>query len=205
MRDFSKRALDLILRHEGMDHGGWPGGESGLTIGRGYDLGYVTREQFDADWKDRLPKAVYFLLRECIGLKEWSAQQRAKALRGKITIPTAAADAVFFTATLPKYTELARQTFGESFDSLPLDAQGALVSLVFNRGPALRGKNRQGMKAIFDILADGVQSGDLQKIAVQLREMKAIWKDKGLDGLIRRREEEAQLVETAEEPCASSR
>ena len=50
---------------------------------------------------------------------------------------------------------------------------------------------------IFDILHDGVQQGDTKLIAQQLREMKAIWEHRGLNGLVRRREAEAHLVEKA--------
>ena len=43
----------------------------------------------------------------------------------------------------------------------------------------------------------GVQQGDTKLIAQQLREMKAIWEHRGLNGLVRRREAEAHLVEKA--------
>ena len=45
-------------------------------------------------------------------------------------------------------------------------------------------------------IRDAVPSGDLQEIADQLRSMKRLWINKGLDGLLRRREEEAKLVES---------
>ncbi len=75
---------------------------------------------------------------------------------------------------------------------LPPDAQGALVSLVFNRGTSMEGDRRAEMRAI----RDAVPSSDLQEIADQLRSMKRLWINKGLDGLLRRREEEAKLIES---------
>jgi len=55
----SKKAIDLIIQHE---VGGrayyekklqapiWAGGESGVTIGMGYDLGFNSEKQFMLDW-----------------------------------------------------------------------------------------------------------------------------------------------------------
>src|SRR5438067_11642326 len=49
----SDKARDLIFKFEDLDQPGeWPGGESGVTIGIGYDLGFATSEQFKADWSD---------------------------------------------------------------------------------------------------------------------------------------------------------
>jgi len=52
---------------------------------------------------------------------------------------------------------------------------------------------RREMRAIRAAAA----AGDLAEIAAQLRAMKRLWEGKGLGGLITRREEEAQLVESA--------
>ena len=52
------------------------------------------------------------------------------------------------------------------------------------------------MMDIHHILANGIQSGDYALIAAQLREMKAIWHGHGLDGLLKRREAEAKLIES---------
>jgi len=83
------------------------------------------------------------------------------------------------------------------FDVLPLDVQGALVSLVYNRGTRMTdspGTNdRREMRAIRDLVAGGMVAG----IAEQLRLMKRLWVGKGLDGLLRRRDAEAALVESA--------
>jgi GH24 family phage-related lysozyme (muramidase) len=44
---------------------------------------------------------------------------------------------------------------------------------------------------------DAVAAGDLQEIANQIRAMKRLWEGKGLDGLLKRRDAEADLVESA--------
>lgn len=202
---FSERALELILRNEGLDQGGWPGGASGITIGRGYDLGYHGADEFDRDWRGRLPPPMTQLLRASIGLKGDAARERAKALRGRIHIPPAEADAVFLLRELPKTIQSTMQTF-PGMEHLPLDAQGALVSLVFNRGtrmqdgdPALQ--ERREMRAI----AAAVARGELPTIAAQLRAMKRLWIGKGLDGLLRRRDEEADLVAHSQGALNASR
>jgi GH24 family phage-related lysozyme (muramidase) len=103
---------------------------------------------------------------------------------------------VFQRATLPFWIATTKRAFPNS-DALPWDAFSALVSLVFNRGPALKGRNREEMQQVWQILSDGVQASDLPAIAKQIREMKRIWKNRGLPGLIARREAEARLVENA--------
>jgi GH24 family phage-related lysozyme (muramidase) len=52
---------------------------------------------------------------------------------------------------------------------------------------------RREMRAI----RDAVARGDLAEIAAELRSMKRLWQGRGLGGLVARREEEAQLVESA--------
>jgi len=82
-------------------------------------------------------------------------------------------------------------------DKLPPDAQGALVSLIYNRGPRMtdrdpKTQDRREMRAI----RDAVPRGDLKEIATQLRSMKRLWENKGMGGLLKRRDAEADLVES---------
>ena len=77
-------------------------------------------------------------------------------------------------------------------DKLPADAQGALVSLIYNRGSKMEGDSRREMRAI----RDAVPKGDLKEIANQIRSMKRLWEGKGMGGLLKRRDAEADLVES---------
>jgi GH24 family phage-related lysozyme (muramidase) len=79
---------------------------------------------------------------------------------------------------------------------LPPDAQGALVSLVFNRGTSMQGHRRREMREIRDAIArtDFKMSKLLEAIATSIESMIRLWIGKGLDGLIRRRKAEAALV-----------
>jgi GH24 family phage-related lysozyme (muramidase) len=187
---FSQKAFDLILSFEGMGQPKqWPGGESGVTIGFGYDLGYVTAAQFQEDWGDQLPADVMTKLKTAIGLKGIPAKNKAAQLKD-VKIDRAPSLVVFTERTVPQYEAQTRAAF-PGFDTLPNDAQGALVSLVFNRGASMKGDRRIEMRAI----RDAVPSGDLQEIADQLRKMKRLWVGQGLDGLLRRRDAEADMVE----------
>jgi GH24 family phage-related lysozyme (muramidase) len=185
------KALKLILEAEGLDQPGkWPGGGSGITLGIGYDLGYVTVEQFEQDWGKILSADQMTRLKTVIGLKGGAAQMRAPQFRD-IKVTRAQAEKVFKKRTLPLHSARTEQAF-PGVDQLPPDAQGALVSLVFNRGPGMDGERRKEMRAV----RDAVAKKDLGEIARQIRAMKRIWEGQGLDGLLRRRDAEADLVES---------
>src|SRR5436305_3526792 len=81
MEPLTQKALDLIFEYEGLDQPGvWPEGESGITIGIGYDLGYVEPAQFETDWKDQLSDADFQALTAVIGLKGEPAHAKAASL-----------------------------------------------------------------------------------------------------------------------------
>lgn len=185
-------ALALILDAEGIDQPSkWPEGSSGITIGVGYDLGFVTEDQFEEDWSPFLSGDEIDRLKDVIGLSGEKASQRASEFRD-IKIKRADAEQVFKERTLPLYSQKTEDAF-PGVDQLPPAVQGALVSLVFNRGPGMNGDSRREMRAV----RDAVANGDLQEIADQIRSMKRLWEGKGLDGLLKRRDAEADLVESA--------
>jgi GH24 family phage-related lysozyme (muramidase) len=188
LTDKTKR---FILDFEGLNQPSeWPGGDSGVTIGIGYDLGYVTIDQFEFDWGPYFTADQLNRLREAVGKRGIAARNRAPRF-ADIRIKRKDAETVFIERSLPMYALKTEMAF-PGITELPQDAQGALVSLVFNRGTSMEGDRRSEMRAI----RDAVPSGDLQEIADQLRCMKRLWVNKGLDGLLRRREEEARLVES---------
>lgn len=191
MDAFSDKALTLMLNAEGMDEPGkWPGGDSGISLGIGYDLGYVTVDQFETDWGDYLSPSQIVRLRAVVGFRGIKAKNRAPGL-ADIRVKKADANKVFAQRTVPQTLLKTKQAF-PGLMNLPLDAQGALVSLVYNRGTSMVGDRRREMRAI----RDAVAAQDLQKIADQIRAMKRLWTGKGLDGLLKRRDDEAALVES---------
>jgi hypothetical protein len=201
----SKKSLDLILEFEVgggenyynkfLKNPAWPEGQSGVTIGVGYDLGYVNKAEFSEDWKD-LPKETFDRLYKVVGIKGYNAKNLIRGLKD-ITIPWDLALKVFNNKTVTKFYNLTRQTF-PNFDNLPEDAKGGLVSLVFNRGAALEGDRRREMKLIRDgmKLVSNYDQKALTFIANQIRNMKRIWIGGSIEkGMSRRRDAEAKLIE----------
>ena len=201
----SKKSLDLILEFEVgggesyynkfLKNPAWPEGQSGVTIGVGYDLGYVNKTEFSEDWKD-LPKDIFDRLYKVVGIKGYNAKNLIRGLKD-ITIPWDLALKVFNNKTVTKFYNLTRQTF-PNFDNLPEDAKGGLVSLVFNRGAALEGDRRREMKLIRDgmKLVSNYDQKALTFIANQIRNMKRIWIGGSIEkGMSRRRDAEAKLIE----------
>ena len=201
----SKKSLDLILEFEVgggenyynkyLKNPVWPEGQSGVTIGVGYDLGYVNKSEFSEDWKD-LPKEIFDRLYKVVGIKGYNAKNLIRGLKD-ITIPWDIALKVFNNKTVTKFWNLTKQTF-PNFDNLPEDAKGGLVSLVFNRGNALEGDRRREMKLIRDgmKLVSTYDQKALSFIANQIRNMKRIWIGGSIEkGMSRRRDAEAKLIE----------
>lgn len=196
----SKKSLDMIISFEVSSKTMynskykkpvWPGGDSGITIGIGYDIGYTTVAQFKKDWEFKITPAELNLLSEACGKKATAAKNILSRFKHIVISYENACD-VFHQSTLPKY---ARDTKGiyPGVQKLPPDAQGALLSLVYNRGASLTGDRRKEMKNIVAHVANA----DLQKIAKEIRTMKRLWQGQGLDGLLKRREDEAKMVENA--------
>ena len=75
-------------------------------------------------------------------------------------------------------------------EQLNEDTQGALVSMVFNRGTGLTGDSRTEMRAIVDLVA----KKDYEGIAEEIEKSKRLWEHRGLDGLVIRREAEADMI-----------
>jgi hypothetical protein len=193
----SKKAIDLIIKHEvgGRDVYNrryqkpiWAGGDSGCTIGLGYDLGYVTEKQFFSDW-DGLNLNFLNALRKVVGIKGEAVKSMMRGEILQVRIPYNFAYDVFVNKSLPKYYKLTKAIYPE-LDNLNEDTRGALVSMIYNRGNKLEGDRRKEMRAIVDLVA----KADYEGIADQIERSKRLWENVGLDGLVKRREEEADLI-----------
>jgi hypothetical protein len=194
----SKKSIDMIINHEiggkayyekALQKPTFPGGQSGVTIGLGYDLGYNTDKQFLEDWSDKLNLNFLTPLRKVIGLKGENAKQMLKGEILQVRVPYAAAYEVFIKKSLPRYYAMTKAIYPQ-LDTLNEDTRGALVSMVYNRGNKIEGDSRKEMKAIVDLVA----KKDYEGIADQIEKSKRLWENKGLDGLVKRREEESDLI-----------
>ena len=168
-------------RHTAMPH--FPGVDSGVTIGIGYDLRFQAPEDFERDWALELTAEQMDLLRPHLGRK--GSQEAVNALMA-IRIPFRSALRVFCKASLPRAVEDTRRTY-TGFDSLPPLCRGALVSLVYNRGAKLDGERRREMAAI----KEHIENGEFDRVAAEFEAMKRLWPN--AEGLRTRRDKEADL------------
>jgi len=173
-----------------LKHPTWPGGESGVTIGIGYDLGFVTVAQMRRDWGGKITDAELKKLEKVCGLKGEKAQRKVQLVSIRsVAVSLENASRVFYTSSLPAFAKKCLKAY-PGIEKLPADAQAAVLSLVFSRGTRKSGSSRREMKALEPL----VVSADLDGVADQILSMKRLWQDRGLDGLLRRREVEAELV-----------
>ncbi|MFN3347439.1 hypothetical protein [Pseudorhodoplanes sp.] len=203
--NISKAAYDLILKEEVSSRQTyekkyrgptWPGHSSGVTIGIGYDVGYVTATELRREWQGRIPESMIAALIPCCGVTGKAAQALVSQLRrvGSIDIPFDIAKQQFDEVKLPKF-ELRTARSLPNTDKLHPDCFGALVSLTFNRGtsysiPASRdphGRYRE-MRAIRAAMA----AENFHLVPACFRDMKRLWPG---SGLVARRENEARLFE----------
>lgn len=169
----------------------WPAGQSGVTIGCGYDLGYHLQAEFKAAWGMRLAPQDVSILAGALGLKGRSARDFMSRV-SHIIIEWGVALAVFDAVDMPRETRL-------TLSHLPIAAGlhphclGALVSLVFNRGASFRlaGDRYREMREIRRLM----ETGQYDSIPALIRNMKRLWEVTGQGGLLIRRDKEAQLFQ----------
>lgn len=168
----------------------WPGVESGITIGIGYDLGYNTAAEIQKAWKG-LDASDLAKLVAVAGLKGTEAKKALSKVKS-VKVPLAEAKKVFYEVTLPAFARLTLTTYPGT-DELFHDAQGALLSLIYNRGASLANTDRRKEMRVIKAL---VVRQDYAAIAAQIRSMKRLWDVSS--GLIVRREKEAAMVEKSD-------
>lgn len=159
----------------------WPGGESGITIGIGYDLRF--QSDFTTCWKPCLPAATSEALTPWIGKQ---GSQAAAAALSSLRIPFFDAWKVFTETTLPAEVKSTESVYGD-LTRLPGLCRAALVSLVYNRGTSLTGDGRREMATIRDL----INANKLTEVPAQFISMERLWPT--VAGLRQRRADEANL------------
>ena len=195
----SKKGIEFIAKHE---TGGrayyakyytgiiWPGHASGPTIGVGHDLGYNTPAQIRKAWAGVASQAEINIMVSIAGKKGRSAKYYADKYRRYVNFTYDEAMIVFKRDSLPRFTRYTANAFKLGKDQLHAHTNSALTSLVFNRGASMSGHSRRHMR----YLRDAIARREYHKIPQILRDMKVLWIGKGVDGLLRRRDEEADLA-----------
>src|SRR6185437_1377007 len=195
----SQAAIDLIVTEEVSSraayeklyqHPTWPGGASGVTIGIGYDCGYVRADEIASAWGGKLPTVMVSALEHVAGIRGSPAHSHAGELSGIVTVPWDAAIAVFAESDLPKWEAIVAHALANT-DKLSGDSFGALASLAYNRGasfnePGERYSEMRGIKLLM-----GAQQ--FERIPDEIRSMKRLWPN--MLGLRLRRDHEAALFQ----------
>lgn len=175
----------------------WPEGQSGVTIGIGYDLGYVDTVAFESDWKDYLDVTSRKTLLAALGKKGPAAKNLLERFQS-IDVPFDAAYRQFVEQNLPKYVGLTEYALANTAE-LSADCLGALVSLTYNRGASyliLEAEDRRGRYAEMREVGRLMDAKDFKGIPYQIRKMKRLWQGKPeVRGLLERRDMEAALFE----------
>lgn len=168
----------------------WPKGASGITMGIGADLGYMSQKEFNTYFSKYFTDLQNSKIKTTIGLKGDNAKNALPKVKN-IELSWEDASEAFVNWTLPKFWNLTNALWPK-MNELCEKAQIGLVSLVFNRGASTKGLSRIEMVNIKPL----VLKQDYKGIAKEIRSMKRLWENKNMEGLIKRREEEAKMVES---------
>jgi len=163
----------------------WPGEQSGVTIGIGYDLGMTPANEITQAWGPYVSSQDLEVLVGLSGKTGAKAQEILPHVR-HLKFSWETAEIVFRESTLPTHFLRTLRVYPQVID-LHGHCAGALVSLVFNRGPALTGDRRTEMADIQRFL----QQKNLSAIPERFEAMQRLWPNTA--GLRRRRREEADL------------
>lgn len=165
----------------------WPKGESGVTVGIGYDLGYQAASVILLDWRAHSERS---RLSQQAGIRGTAARDRIPTLRD-IRTPYPMARQVFDDTTIVTYYRAMRRAYPGAEHLHPL-AQGVLTSLTINRGTSMRGESRREMLTIRDVCVPAADYACMQR---ELRAMVRVWRGSSIErGMQRRRNAEADLL-----------
>jgi uncharacterized protein (TIGR02594 family) len=176
----------------------WPGLNSGVTVGIGYDVGQTTAAAVRSDWgglvaSGDITSQTLEAIVAAAGIKGLAARDRALALKAQklVDVSYKAAMKVFSGHDIPRWTTVVERALGPNVSSLHPHCLGALVSLAYNRGAsfARKGDRYKEMNAIKACVASRQFAG----IPAQFRAMKRLWPN--LKGLQIRRDAEADLFQ----------
>lgn len=171
-----------------------PAAESGVTMGIGFDLGYITPERATEELTNYLPaKDIQNAIRAC-GAKGADAARIIKTL-DPIKFPYKDAERHFYEQILPRYAGATEDALLNTKD-LSQDSFGALVSLTYNRGPSytIPAARDTGRYTEMRNIAAHMKKGDFHLIPDEILSMRRIWRGmRNVAGVIRRRELEAEL------------
>lgn len=205
----SQAAMDLIVAEEVSSRATyikkyqkpeWPGAQSGVTIGIGYDCGYSTPDKIRSDWDPHLSADMIAALVRVAGLTGAAAKAKLAATRKIVSVPWDAAMDVFENNDMPKWEKIVLKAI-PSASKLNADCFGVIVSVAYNRGPSFSkaGDRYREMRAI----KQHIDAGQYSKVPGDLKSMARLWPT--LPGLQGRRKREAALFQKGLDKMAAQK
>jgi hypothetical protein len=176
---------DAAWVHQLEGHAGrpyWPGGQSGVTLDPGVDLGYTDETLLVSCYDDLLSEREMQACLRARGIRGAKARRRIdrnERLRA-IRITEDQATAIFEQVAVP-YWRAARRRWPE-VEEAPPAVQTVVLSLCYNRGPS------NGRLAV---IGEPLRAGDYEALADVVGEMQD---DHELVGIQQRRDTEAEHV-----------
>lgn len=171
----------------------WQTTSSGVTIGFGFDCGYNTKEQIAKALEGSASDSEIKALQSVSGLKGRRAYYEGlPKVKNSVHITYEEAEQIFKKDSLPRFTKQTADAFDLSKERLHPHSNGALTSLVFNRGPSLANiDSRKEMRWI----KYNISIGREDKVPSDIKSMKRLWSYTKLKGLHLRRDAEARLFQ----------
>jgi hypothetical protein len=194
----SKRLFELILQIESYSKFPYalPDETSGITIAYGYDLGQQTAATIDKELSGLYTANEIKALKTAIGKKGSAARSHLSKVN---SIAISKEDALKLAVIMKqRYAQQVVDIYPESI-SLHPDCQGALLSLVINRGNALTHRAPDNTSRIeMKQIQEDLEKHQIDLIPSRFRSMKRLWANNPAQrGVAIRREKEATFFEEA--------
>ena len=183
----------LILSYEGYSKTPYvPKGNtsSGITLGYGYDLGYQNANIITKEISGLYSSEQIERLKKVLG-KRGNEARNSLSTVADISISQENARRLSIISK-KRYAQQVVNIYPESIE-LSTDQKGALLSLVYNRGSLL--EKPDGSRREMKEIQTKLRNNELKDIPGLFRSMKRLWEGKNLDGLVKRREDEAKFFE----------
>jgi GH24 family phage-related lysozyme (muramidase) len=195
----SKKLFDFILATESYREFPYalPDNTSGITIGYGYDLGQQTESRIRMDLENIYTENE---INRFVTVRGKKGQHARDSVQGVSDISISQDDALRLAIVMKRrYAQYVVDIYPELLGTHP-DCQGAILSLVINRGKALYDSDptkdtRLEMKQI----QDDLKGGHPEMIPLRLRSMERLWQTPQNRGVAIRRQKEAKYFEEAVE------
>lgn len=183
-----------------------PPGDSGVTVGIGFDCGYNSKQAIQKAWGGKVNGNILAFLISSSGFKGDAARKLIKPNTTSFRIDFEIAKQVFYETSLPIFVKNTLTSY-PNLPKLNPTCAAIIVGLVYNRGASLvdssplavRRKARLEMRQ----LQQAVNELDYNKIANCFSKMKRLWdgvpefagdNEKRIEGLVKRREDEAKEI-----------